>query len=109
MVRARALFQFLEKGRKQRHAYEEIVFLVRAEGEPSARRKALKVAKSQQSSYPDENGNVIKYTFVQLLDVAELLDTEFGDGTEVYWRVHLHTTRGALVKRLGYDWSVFTR
>ncbi len=99
---ANVLFQFAEGGKKRRQAYEEIVFLVSADGERNAKRKALRIAKEQQKTYLDENGNTVRYTLVRLLDLAELLDSQFRDGTEVYWRVHLKSTENALVKRLGY-------
>ena len=58
-------------------------FLVSAEDEPSAEAKADVLARSKEHSYANEKGQLVKWTFVRLVEVTEMIDQRFEDGAEL--------------------------
>lgn len=57
-----------------------------ARTEDEARSRAHAHGEGLETSYRNEKGELITWTFRQLVDVAEVADERVGDGTELYTR-----------------------
>ncbi|MFI6144691.1 DUF4288 domain-containing protein [Streptomyces sp. NPDC051109] len=66
--------------------YRESFVLLTARTEDEARSKARAHGEGLETSYRNERGELITWTFRQLVDVAELPAERLGDGTELYTR-----------------------
>ncbi|MFF4101922.1 DUF4288 domain-containing protein [Streptomyces sp. NPDC001903] len=70
----------------RRPLYRESFVLLTAGTEDEARSKARSHGEGMETSYRNEKGELITWTFRQLVDVAEVPDERVGDGTELYTR-----------------------
>lgn len=66
--------------------FQESFVLLRAPGEAEARTKAEALGRSRETSYENENGQTVTWTFRYVVDVAALLHDDLGDGTDLYAR-----------------------
>ncbi|MDA3646087.1 DUF4288 domain-containing protein [Saccharopolyspora indica] len=66
--------------------YEESFVLLKAESEEEAAEKAAYHGKQQQTSYQNENHELITWKLKQVVEVKPLEDATFDDGTEIYSR-----------------------
>ncbi|MFK0044141.1 DUF4288 domain-containing protein [Streptomyces sp. NPDC090741] len=66
--------------------YRESFVLLTARTEDEARSKARAHGEGLETSYRNEKGELITWTFRQLVDVAEVPDDSLGDGAELYTR-----------------------
>lgn len=65
--------------------YSETVTLVRADSMSHAEKRAREFGRAEETSYLNEAGEVITWTFKHLIDVSEVSE-ELGDGVDVYTR-----------------------
>jgi hypothetical protein len=66
--------------------YAEDFVLLSADNEEEARAKALARGKAQETSYRNENGELISWKLLHVVDVNEVLDTPLHDGADLYSR-----------------------
>ncbi|MEV6734891.1 MULTISPECIES: DUF4288 domain-containing protein [unclassified Streptomyces] len=66
--------------------YRESFVLLSARTEDEARSKAQAHGEALETSYRNEKGERITWTFRQLVDVAEVPEDPLGDGAEIYTR-----------------------
>ncbi|MFI6003377.1 DUF4288 domain-containing protein [Streptomyces sp. NPDC051366] len=66
--------------------YRESFVLLSARTEDEARSKAQAHGEALETSYRNEKGELITWTFRQLVDVAEVPEDPLGDGAEIYTR-----------------------
>lgn len=66
--------------------YRESFVLLTARSEDEARSRARAHGESLETSYRNERGEPVTWTFRQLVDVAEVPDDRLGDGAELYTR-----------------------
>ncbi|QIZ36000.1 DUF4288 domain-containing protein [Saccharopolyspora sp. ASAGF58] len=66
--------------------YEESFVLLKAESEEEAKEKAAEHGKQQETSYQNENHELITWKLKQIIEVKPLEDATFDDGTELYSR-----------------------
>ncbi|MFI5801626.1 DUF4288 domain-containing protein [Streptomyces sp. NPDC051561] len=66
--------------------YAEDFVLLSADNEEEARAKALARGKAQETSYANENGDLITWKLLHVVDVNEVLDTPLHDGADLYTR-----------------------
>jgi hypothetical protein len=66
--------------------YEESFVLIKAESEAEAREKATDYGKQHETSYQDEHHRLITWKLKHVVEVKQLDDTTFDDGTELYSR-----------------------
>ncbi|WP_406186919.1 DUF4288 domain-containing protein [Streptomyces sp. NBC_01006] len=66
--------------------YRESFVLLTARTEDEARSKARAHGEGLETSYRNEKGELITWTFRQLVDVAEVPDDRLGDGADLYTR-----------------------
>ncbi|WP_243789931.1 DUF4288 domain-containing protein [Saccharopolyspora gloriosae] len=66
--------------------YEESFVLVKAESDEEAKEKAVSYGKQQAASYPNEDGELITWKFKELIEVKQVEDATFDDGSELYSR-----------------------
>ncbi|WP_030155652.1 DUF4288 domain-containing protein [Streptomyces sp. NRRL S-244] len=66
--------------------YRESFVLLAARNEDEARQKARAHGEGMETDYRNAEGELITWTFRQLVDVAEVPDDRVGDGTELYTR-----------------------
>lgn len=74
-----------ESGDKQ-PLYEESFILLRAESSEEAREKARDHGKQQETSYHNENHELVHWKLKQVRTVTPVEDATFDDGTELYGR-----------------------
>jgi hypothetical protein len=65
--------------------YEETVTLIQASSEEHAAERAREFARARETSYQNEMGETITWSFKHLVDVNDISD-EIGDGAEIYTR-----------------------
>lgn len=65
--------------------FEETVTLLLADSPERAAERAREHAESRETSYVDDTGDTITWSFRHLVDVTEV-DDPLGDGAEVYTR-----------------------
>jgi hypothetical protein len=65
--------------------FEETVTLLEADSAEHAAEKARAHAESRETSYRNDDGDTITWTFRHLVDLVEV-DGPLGDGAEVYTR-----------------------
>ncbi|MCX2733315.1 DUF4288 domain-containing protein [Saccharopolyspora sp. NFXS83] len=66
--------------------YEESFVLVKAESDEEAKEKAVGYGKQQAASYHNEDGELITWKFKELIEVKQVEDATFDDGSELYSR-----------------------
>jgi hypothetical protein len=64
---------------------EETVTLVRASSAGHAEQRARELARTRETEYLNDRGELIRWTFKHLVDVSEIAD-DLVDGAEVYTR-----------------------
>jgi hypothetical protein len=62
---------------------EKLLFLVRATDHASASTRAEAVARAKEHSYRNEQGQQVTWTYVQLVELTEMIDQQFEEGTEL--------------------------
>ncbi|WP_460391665.1 DUF4288 domain-containing protein [Actinophytocola sediminis] len=65
--------------------FEETVTLLAADSAEHAAQRAREHAESRETTYPDDTGDLITWSFRHLVDVTEV-DGPLGDGAEIYTR-----------------------
>ncbi|MBB5153472.1 DUF4288 domain-containing protein [Saccharopolyspora phatthalungensis] len=66
--------------------YEESFVLLKAESEEEATEKAAEHGKQQETSYQNENHELITWKLKKIIEVKPVEDATFDDGTELYSR-----------------------
>lgn len=66
--------------------YEESFVLVKAESAAEAKEKATDYGKQQATSYHNEDGELITWKFKEIVEVKQVEDATFDDGSELYSR-----------------------
>ncbi|GAA2812271.1 DUF4288 domain-containing protein [Saccharopolyspora taberi] len=66
--------------------YEESFVLLKAESEEEAREKAAEYGKQQETSYRNENDELVSWKLKHVVDVRQVEDATFDDGSELYSR-----------------------
>ena len=69
-----------------RTLYEEEISLIEADSEEQAREKAFVHGKAQETTYKNQYGETLTVTFKTLVDVQQVLDSDFRDGSLLYAR-----------------------
>ncbi|RCW40036.1 uncharacterized protein DUF4288 [Halopolyspora algeriensis] len=67
--------------------YEESFVLLTAESEDEAREKAREYGKQHEVSYSDENHRLVSWKLKHVLEVKQVEDATFDDGSELYSRI----------------------
>ena len=62
---------------------ESLLFLVQALDHPSALAKAVAIARGKEHSYQNEQGEQVRWSFIGLVEVTEMIDQQFDDGAEL--------------------------
>jgi hypothetical protein len=66
--------------------FEERVLLIKSDGGmPGAEKKAVALGRASDEKYKNPDGEMVKWTFRELLDLVQLNDAEIGEGAEVYY------------------------
>lgn len=86
---AEAVFQATVHTEKAdvRPVSENLLFLVKAVDHPSAVSRAETLARAKEHSYKNEKGQLVSWTFVRLVEVTEMIDQEFEEGSELKSRM----------------------
>lgn len=66
--------------------HEESFVLLTADSLDEARVKAEARGRADEHEYTNADGEQVRWTLTELVDVAEVADRELGDGAEVYSR-----------------------
>lgn len=69
---------------------DEQIRILRAPDEDAAFKKALQLGKDQEHSYENSEGEVIKWEFIGMENVEELVGDSVEDGTEIRSRIFEH-------------------
>ncbi len=64
--------------------YDRQIKVLRAADHESAYQRALALGQAENHSYENLEGGTVHWEFVGLANLAELLDNEIEDGTEIY-------------------------
>jgi hypothetical protein len=67
-----------------RRTYEDRLVVVRASSDTVARRKAERLARADEESYRNFQGEKVTWRFRDVVDTYMILDEKVSDGTEVY-------------------------
>ena len=59
-------------------------FLISAADEETAHSKAVEIAKSRPESFANSEGEQVRWKFVRIERVREIMDAELVDGTEIW-------------------------
>jgi hypothetical protein len=70
---------------KGRQLLERRYFLLKADDDESANKKARKLAKNKQHSYSNPDGIRVKWVLERVVDVKQILAKKLSEGTEVYY------------------------
>lgn len=62
---------------------ERLIFLVNARDSHEAVDRAEDIARSKEHFYKNQDGQIVKWSFVILVDVTEVVDQELQDGSEL--------------------------
>src|SRR5580704_15993484 len=83
---ARVHFRSDVQGKKtfKAHLWKESFFLVWAISRKHAERRAKQLARRTKHTYTNFAGDVVTWRFAKLIDVHELPEKDFREGTEVY-------------------------
>lgn len=81
-----ALYESTSSDPDDRNLYEECFMLIKATSLDEARGKALELTKQQECNYKNEAGSTITWSLKHIVDVADVLNEGFEDGTELYAR-----------------------
>ena len=63
---------------------EDCLFLVNAASDEEAKHKAEAVALTKQDAYENSSGETVRWKFVNIVRVREVLDEQLREGTEVW-------------------------
>lgn len=66
--------------------YEESFVLLKAESDAEATEKAASYGKQQETSYEDEKHQLVSWKLKQVVEVKQIEDATFDDGSELYSR-----------------------
>lgn len=83
---ARCHFRSYVRGKTKLNAplWQESFFLVSAISRKHAQRKAKKLAGRRRQSYENFAGDVVVWRLAKIIDVFEMKDRDFREGTELY-------------------------
>jgi hypothetical protein len=62
---------------------EDLLFLVRAVDHASAVTRADSIARAKEHSYTNEKGQQVRWRFVRLVELTEMIDQRFEEGAEL--------------------------
>jgi hypothetical protein len=62
---------------------EKLLFLVRAVDHQTALEKAQALARAKEHAYSNEQGHRVSWTYVQIVEVTEMIDQQFEEGSEL--------------------------
>ncbi len=80
------------------------VHVIRASNRDLAYEKAMTLGKSHEHSYENADGQTVRWLFVGLENLEELLDDEIRDGTEICGRVFdTHNPESLVVSKKGLN------
>lgn len=65
--------------------YEERIVLLRSGSEDEAKAKAEAIAREQGEKYKNVYEETVRWSFVEVIDVKQVLSESIADGTEVYY------------------------
>jgi hypothetical protein len=85
MFAAVVVYESASSRRGYQPLFEETVTLLAADTAEQAAEKAREHAEARETSYRNEDGDTITWTFRHLVDLVEVADP-LGDGAEVYTR-----------------------
>lgn len=74
---------------KEDSLFQECFILVTSSSLESAREKIEELAKQEETSYQNENGETVTWVMRHIVDVNYLLEDDFHDGATLYAR-HFH-------------------
>ena len=66
---------------------EESIRIFRADSEHIAQLRAAEIGRDAEHEYPNENGEMVRWSFVAVLEVQDLCEGDLEDGTEVFSRL----------------------
>jgi|SRR5579864_3566768 len=66
-------------------------FLISAPDEEAALTKATELAKNRRESYANADGEQVRWTFLRIERVREIMDAELIDGTEIWSEIERET------------------
>jgi len=66
---------------------EESIRIFRAESESTAWKKAEEVGQQNEHSYKNEQGELVTWRFVRVVEVQDLCEVQLADGVEVFSRM----------------------
>lgn len=83
---AEAIFQSAidEAGSSYSPLVEKSWFLVSADDEKAAESKAQVLARSKEHSYANGDGEKVRWLFLRIVRLREVMDERLADGTEVW-------------------------
>lgn len=95
---ATLVFQCLVEGQEQGPwTVDEQLCLVHAQNTREAHWKAMQLGEQKQHSYANSSGGVVRWKFLGLGDLEEVLDKAIQDGTEIRSRLFRSDNPGELV------------
>ena len=71
---------------KGKQLLERHYFLLKADDDESANKKARELAKNKQHSYSNPDGIRVKWVLERVVDVKQILANKLSEGTEVYYQ-----------------------
>ena len=74
---------------------EESIRIVLAETDEAARVRAAEIGRLAEHEYVNESGELVRWSFVAVLDVQDLCVNELEDGAEVFSRLFREGNSGA--------------
>ena len=83
---AKCRFRSIHTGEEPPHETvgEYRFFLLKADNEEGARDKAQIISKRKEHSYKNKYGATVSWCFESVVDVKEVIDGGFVEGTEIY-------------------------
>ena len=87
-----------EKSANPKNLCEEIIYLIDAISSDDAEEKAKIIAKNNECSYQNVDGEMINWTFEKIIHVCPLEIEEFNDGTEIFSRF-LNTNQARTIQK----------
>lgn len=70
---------------RRRNLWEQITFLIQADGLEEAKVIGQEVAKSKEHAYQTVSGDQLTWILIEVVEVKELIDQEIKQGIEVDW------------------------
>ncbi len=85
---ARARFHSKVNDEQPDDLCEWVVYLVCGETADEAGKKAATIGRGNETSYYNEDGNLVSWVFEEIEEIQSLCETELYDGMEVYSRLY---------------------